>query len=172
MDERRLDRRGGGLPDDLGPALRRAVEGVLRDPPPEGLTARALAAARQVESSHSTAARPALGRHRRATWWGVAVAASIGVAAALALWHWDGWLPKPVAVQPAPVGSGNVEPAPHNPETMPDGRRPSLWAYRQAARQSEEALDEALDRDARQVLAPGSQVPESWLQPASVGQML
>lgn len=172
MDEKRFDRRGGGPPDDLGPALRRAVEGVLRDPPPEGLTARALTAARHVGSSHSAVARPALGRRRRTAWRVLAVAASIGVAAALALWHWDGWLHKPVAVHPAPAGPGHVESAPHNPETPPAGRRSSLWAYRQAARQSEEALDEALDRDARHVFASGSQAPESWVRPDSVRQML
>jgi len=102
----------------------------------------------------------------------LAVAASIGVAAALALWHWDGWFQRPVAVRPAPVGPGYVEPAPHGFEAPPAGRRPSLWAYRQAARQSEEALDESLDRDARHVFASGSQPAESRIRPASVRLML
>jgi hypothetical protein len=170
MDENRLDRAGTGPLDDLSPALRRAVEGVLRDPPPEDVTSRALAAARQIGVPRPEADGPTLRWHPRAAWRVLAVAASIGLIAALVWWHWGGPPDRHVVVNPppSPIGPGNPQPIPQGPEAPQGHRLPTMWAYRQAARQSAEALDAMLAQDARWVLHPE---PQSFQVGASRGSV-
>jgi len=173
MDENRFERDGAGPPDDLSPALRRAVDGVLRDPPPDDVTSRALAAARQLGMQHPEAAISAL-RRRRVVWQVLAVAASIGLVAALVWWRWGGPPDGQVVVQPplSPIGAGNVQPIPQGPESPRGDREPSLWAYRQAAGQSSEALDAMLDRDARRLLRPEPRPIHAGASLASIRQTL
>jgi hypothetical protein len=155
MDENRFDRNSADPADRLSPALRRAVDGIVRDPLPDDVTRRALAAARQIGVPYSGAAGPALQRRPRAAWRVLAVAASIGLVAGLVWWRWGGPPDGRVVVQPpVPSGPGNVQPLPQRPETPRGDRLPSLWAYRQAAGQSAEALDAMLDQDARDILRP------------------
>jgi len=173
MDENRFDRPDASPADDLGPALRRAVDGVLRDLPPDDVTSRALAAARQVESHDPEDAVAALRRPPRAAWRVLAVAASIGLVAGLAWWRWGGSPNNSMVSRPlSPVGPGNVPSIPQGPETPHGDRRPSLWAYRQAAWQSAEALDAALDRDARRLLRPEPHPVEAGASLTSIRQTL
>ena len=129
MDENRVDPAGTDPLEDLSPGLRRAVEGVLRDPPPEDVTSRALAAARRIPVLRPEAAGPNLRRRPRPAWRVLAVAASIGLVAGLAWWHWRG------------PSDGQVATKPPGAETPSGDRLPTLWAYRQAAEQSPEALE-------------------------------
>jgi hypothetical protein len=167
MDENRVDPTGADPLEDLSPGLRRAVEGVLRDPPPEDVTSRALAAARQVPVLRPEAASPTLRRRPRPAWRVLAVAASIGLVAGLAWWHWRGPSDGQVATKPpSPAAPGDVRPIPPGPGTPSGDRLPTLWAYRQAAEESPEALDAMLERDARWVLRPE---PQSIQAGASLG---
>jgi hypothetical protein len=157
MDENRVDPAGTGPLEDLSPGLRRAVEGVLRDPPPEDVTSRALAAARQVPVLRAEAAGPTLRRRLRPAWRVLAVAASIGLAAML-VWGRRGAPPGPEVAEKGPPAQQR--------EAPPGDRLPTLWAYRQAAEESPEALGAMLDRDARWVLRPE---PQSFQAGASLG---
>jgi hypothetical protein len=172
MDKNRPDRSDDGPADDLGPALRRAVDGILRDPPPDDVMSRALAAARRVGRHDPETEVAALRRPPRVVWRVLAVAASIGILAGVAWWRWGGSSDRQMANRPPPVGSDHVRPAVEGPE-MPRGeRQPSLWAYRQAAWQSAEAFDAALDRDARCLLRPDPQPAEAGVSLESTRQTL
>ena len=173
MVENRENRPDASRADDLSPALRRAVEEVLRDPMPDSVTSRALAAARQVGRRIPDDATPTLRRPPPAVWRVLAVAASIGLLAGLAWWRWGGSPGSPtVSRAPSSVRPGHVQPIPDGPETREGDRRPSLWAYRQAARQSADALDAALDRDARSLLRPEPRPVHAGASPASIQQTL
>jgi len=174
MDENPLDRDRAFPLDDLSPALRRAVERVLREPMPENLAERALAAARRVEAQPPQPRGLALRRGPRTAWPVLALAASIGLVAVLVWSRWGGQ-PDPNVVQapsnanpgvPQPVLLPEPPPVSPGPVALPGDRLPTLWAYRQAAGQSPEALDALLDRDARWMLRPE---PQSFHAGASLG---
>jgi hypothetical protein len=164
MDENRLDRARTGPPDDLSTALRRAVEEIVRNPPPEDVTNRALAAARQIGVRRPEAEGPALRRRPRVAWRVLAVAASIGLVAVL-VWGRRGAPPDAEVVKAGP-------PAQQRIDAPPGDRLPTLWAYRQAAGQSAEALDAMLDRDARWVLRPEPQPFQAGASLGSIRQTL
>ena len=105
MDKNRSDR-GSGPADDLSPTLRQAVKRVVRDPPPDDVSARALAAARRLGVSHPAAAR-AVRRHGM-VWRMLGVAASIALVAALAWWYWRGTPEEHVVLQPQKDEPGNA----------------------------------------------------------------
>ncbi len=156
MKEDRIDGEGAGRTDDLSPTLRRAVNGILRDPPPDDVTCRALAAARQVRvlapvegSGHRRKASRLLGV--------LAIAAALGLVAASAWWHWGGRPNQQANVGPPQHGPDNVRPTAPERGAGEGDRLPSLWAYRQAARVSTDALDVMLDHDAHRVLRPDKQ---------------
>lgn len=165
MDENRGDRDRTSPLDDLGPALRRAVEGVVRRPVPEDLTDRALASARRARMPRpdaEEAAQTAAWRWRPRTAWPVwALAASIALVAVLVWWHGRG-LPDRHVVIKSPtttIGPGDTQPVPpalpphpRKPQAPPGDRLPTLWAYRQAVGQSAGALEAMLDEDARRLL--------------------
>ena len=149
MDENRIDHDRTSPSDELGPALRRAVDAVLREPMPEGLTDRSLTAARRLQTPCPEPQTPPSRRRQVVAWRVLALAASIGLVAALVWWRWGG-PPGPEVVENGPL--------PPQPIEAPTGERlPTLWAYRQAAGQSPQALDAMLDRDARWMLRPEPQ---------------
>jgi len=173
MDENRLDRARTTPPDDLSAALRRAVEAALRDPPPEAVTSRALAAARQVGAPRPEAENPTLRWRPRAAWRVLAVAASIGFVAGLVWWRWCGPSDRQVVTKPpSPVEPGDVPSIPQGPEAPRGDRLPTLWAYRRAAERSPEALDAMLDQDARWVLRPEQQPFQAGASLRSIRQTL
>lgn len=156
MDENRIDRGGGsGSAADLSPILRRAVEKIVRDSPPEDVSSRALAAARQIGLSHRAAAAGL--RRRRMAWRVFCLAASVALAVASAWWYWSGLRDGQVAIQPPPVGPGSGWSSTEDPQIAPADHPPSLWAYREAAAQSMEAFEAMLDQDAHCVLRPEPQ---------------
>lgn len=166
MDENRSNRADSGPLDDLSPTLRRAVEGIVRDPPPADVASRALAAARQVGLSQPKGEGPQLPWHRRTAWRVLAVAASVAIVAALAWWHWGGRSDQQVVIEPPRTpdvpshdrpNAPDSQPLPQGPKAPPGDRLPTMWAYDQAARQSDESLEALLDRDARRVLRPDPQ---------------
>lgn len=136
--------------DELSPGLRKAVDAVLRDGPPEELTRRCLDAARRRRPAK--AGRPA----RRAVYL-VAFAAAACVAAALLVWQFRGGGPgrEPIA---RPPSAPQKVPSPEQPVDTPQPS-PTWWAYHQAARQSPEALEALLDEHADQLALSG---PTSW----------
>jgi len=135
--------------NELGPELRRVVEGIVGDPLPTGLVSSALERARQTVVTEAETGPKASERSRvyRATIWSLAAAASIG--AVVLAWHY----------RPA------VSPPPNQPiaVAMPQTRTaipndaPTVWAYREALGQSPEAMEAMLERDARQTLRPEPQ---------------
>jgi hypothetical protein len=162
MDESRFDPDSVRPMDELSPALRWAVEQVLREPMPEDLAERSLGAARRLQEPRPEPPRPSSRGRQAMTWRVLAVAASIGLVAVLVWWRWAG-APGPEVGNHSPTPPGRSQeplepqPIPPTPEPTPLERPPTLWAYRQAAGRSAEALDALLDRDARWVLRPEPQ---------------
>jgi hypothetical protein len=162
MNENRIDRDRTAPLDDLSPALRRAVDAVLREPMPEGLTDRSLAAARRLQTLCPEPQTPPSRRRQVTAWRVLALAASIGLVALLVWGRWGG-PPGPNVAKKSTTPSETREGDPFTPdpgailpvpEAPPVDRLPTMWAYRQAAGQSPQALDAMLDRDARWVLRP------------------
>lgn len=136
--------------DDLSPALRRAVENVIAEEPPDGAMRRTL--------NHLRLQRPV----DRSTWprFG-AVAAALAVAAGIAFLLVIGgpWTDHS-GQGPRVVIHTDVQP-PLQPRTD----LPTLWAYHRAAQASLDEVDELLDRHAARVLALNS-------EPVRIGAML
>jgi hypothetical protein len=170
MNKTQFDRGDSGSADDLSPTLRRAVEDVLRKPPPDDVSARALAAARRIGVSHPVAGRAL--RRRPVAWGLLGVAASAGLAVALVWWYSRGTREEQVVIQPQRTEPGNIQPIPPDPRTNQTDRLPSLWAYRQAAGQSAETLDALLDQDAHRVLRPDPQSVQAGALLGVIGQTL
>jgi hypothetical protein len=148
--------------DELSPDLRQAIEGLLQEPPPEGLMQRALdLARRQATTEPSRRPRPAdRWREHRAKPWSFATAASIAIAACtlvlLLLSSFVSRMPdcKVIPQMPAAIGQD----------------LPTAWAYHRAIAQSPEAMDSLLARHARRILRPEAkhcmaQVSRNSLQP-------
>lgn len=124
--------------DELAPELRRAVEEVLGQSPPEDLMRRTLDDLRQ---RRARAARPS--RRRRVLIRVLALALSIAMLVLVGR-HRNG-------------GDGQNGPAP--PEEIalqPTDTLPTLWAYHRASHNSPEALDELLDQHAGRLLVTES----------------
>ncbi len=143
VDDRKQDDEIGPL-EELSGDLRDAVAEILAERMPGDLASRATAAARNC----ATARRPA---RRAGLWVALSVAASI---AAIAL----GWQ----TLRSRPARGPQTGPEPRSivaqPNEEPLSPGPTAWAYQRAANESPEALDELLDRHARQLLLPD---PES-----------
>ena len=149
MADRGTHRSGRHPRDELCPELRRAVEGIVQEPPPEDLMLRALERARRQVAMHAEGelGPPGRRRVRRAVFWSLVAAASLGVVVL-------NWLNRPSASfpphQPTPVA------LPQRQMTIaPD--LPTAWAYHEVLGQSPEALELMLDRHARQTLRPEPQ---------------
>ncbi len=125
---------------ELGPELRQAVEAVLHDEVPPDWAEETLDKFRRL--SPRTAPR----KSRRFAYW-ISLAAAACIVAIVLLGR--SWL--------SDDGREVVKNPPDRPKEAPpsvqsDVVQPTLWAYRQAARQSPETLDELLDRHAGQLL--------------------
>jgi hypothetical protein len=130
--------------EGLDPALRDAVQRILNDPMPSGLTSRATEAARRIATGYPT--RPA---HRMRPWSVAAIAASITLVVLIV--HFQaGKRPGDQAGKPA---------AHENVATAELNDLPTAWAYTQAARQSPEALEALLDRQVRALITAHRQLP-------------
>lgn len=124
--------------DELAPELRRAVEEVLGQSPPEDLMRRTLDDLRRPTPR---AARP--GRRRRTLIRALAVALCIAMLVLVGR-HRNG-------------GDGQNGPAPPGEIVrQPADTLPTLWAYHRASRDSPEALEELLDQHAGQLLVTES----------------
>lgn len=134
------DNAGRHPADELGPELRRAVEGVLGDAPPEDLMRRTLDGLRR---RRPRAARPNRRRH-------LGVAAALAIAASIAVL---------VLVGPSRDGGGRREQIPPPQQFAADraDQLPTLWAYHRASRISPEALEELLDEHAGRILVSDSE---------------
>jgi hypothetical protein len=146
--------------EELDPALCDAVQRILNDPMPPGLTARTLEAARRGSAGYPK--RPA---HRMRRWSVAAIAASIALVVLIAHFR--------AGERPGDQAGTPPEPAAHeNVATAELSDLPTAWAYTQAARQSPEALEALLDRQVRALIAANRQLPpeESWVR--SIGQTL
>ncbi len=124
--------------DELGNELRRAVEDILGDEPPEDLMRRTLDRVR--------AQKPTVGRTMK-RWFGLAgaLAAAAACVAVLALV----WQPRTVERRHPEQGPWrSIAQAPVDA----DDRLPTLWAYRQASLDSPEALNAMLDKHAARLL--------------------
>ena len=134
--------------EELSPQLRRAVEGILDDHPPEELMRRSIEQARLR--------RPPARRLRRPR---VAALAALAAAAFAGVLVWlefrdGGNAQEQIAEEKHPVRQAvPVEEAAGAGETLP-----TLWAYHQAARRAPEALDALLDAHAERL---GASDPES-----------
>jgi hypothetical protein len=132
-----------GLPlDDLSPELRRAVEVIVHNKPPEGLTEQIL---RELQRQGATTAnaRPRSYERRRArriAAWGLVAASAIAMFPLLfhARSFFQPDMPKP-ALHPSA-------------QLAIDGDLPTAWAYHRAIGQSSEAPEALLDRHARHSL--------------------
>jgi hypothetical protein len=132
--------------NELSPELRQAVEGLIAEPPPEGLMQRALdLARRQVTAEPSQRPRPPDRRlPRRPRPWNAANVASIAMAACtLVLLLFSPFVlrmpcSKVIPQMPAAIGQD----------------LPTAWAYHRAIAQSSEAMDSLLARHARDMLRP------------------
>lgn len=175
----RQSRQSDGEPlDELSPELRRAVETVLQNSPPEWLMGRALDAARHpILAEVKSRRRPSARRLRFALPVGL-VAALIGVV--FFLWHPTlpidpsanrepasrdgtglfaakrGALPTSASTSSgSPLDAGLPEPVVARPvRTVVVLDLPTAWAYREALKQSPEALCALLDAHSQQVLRP------------------
>lgn len=145
MIGQRTDRNDGYPRDELRPELRRVVDGIARETPPQDLIERALDKARRRVASEA-AQRPGFldgRRMRRFVLWNLVVAASVGAVALALVLRPIPWFqpnaPPPVVLPPPQVAAA------------PD--LPTAWAYHQALGQSPEALEALLDRHAKQSLS-------------------
>jgi hypothetical protein len=124
---------------ELGPELRKALEDVLGQSPPEDLMRRTLDGLRQRRPSVARA-----NRRRHSLLSALAVAVSIAVLVLVAR-HRNG---------------GNREVRPDPPREFvarPVDRLPTYWAYHRASLDSPEALEKLLDRHASELLVSGSE---------------
>jgi hypothetical protein len=141
--------------EELSPELRDAVERVLNDSMPEGLTDRALAAARaRIGQSARRTGR------RVGTWVAMATAASIVVMGTALYFHAGRVAENAQITSPAPVvireqvggDSGDA--------------LPTFWGYSQIVRRSPEAFEALLEQQAIESLAFDRRFPP---EPVSVG---
>jgi hypothetical protein len=134
----------GETKDELAPELREAVKAVLHDEPPREWAAETLDKLRR----HSS--RPAPRQLRRTATW-IALAAAACFLAVVVLHRTESPDGGREVVREAPGRQDEAIELAH-------GDAPTLWVYRQAARQSPEALDALLDKHAGQLLRPSSDV--------------
>lgn len=132
---------------ELGSELREAVQAVLHDEVPPDWAEETLKRLRR----HSPRTAPR--RSPRFDAW-IALAAAAGIVAVVLLGG------SRLLEDGQEVGSQSPQRREETPVVVQsDVVQPTLWAYRQAARQSPEALDELLDKHAARLL-PRSAEPE------------
>ena len=131
--------------DELGPELLEAVHAVLRHEPPTDWAEESLERLRQR-------GRPS--PPRKSLRVAVRIVLAVAACVVVVLLVGRSWLAdnSPETVDDA---SERRKGTPMLPPSDLTG--PTLWAYREAAQQSPEALDELLDRHARQLLRPSSE---------------
>jgi hypothetical protein len=156
MKDRPVDNNDKEPLDELGPGLRRVVERIVRESPPEGLTERILSGLRRQETVRPQDRQQFIepSWNRRGVRWNFAGAAAIAVTACvlvlLAVSVFTRREPTAPVAQPTQAASTQD--------------LPTALAYHNAMAQSPEALDAMLTRHARQVLRsePNVDLPHAF----------
>jgi hypothetical protein len=132
--------------DELRPELRRVVERIAREMPPEGLMQRVLDGVRRQEPlDPDMRPRPLEHRQgRRTIPWNFATTSAVGVAVCTLML---------LAVSLSHLRVPNPEAVPQMPMAVHQDL-PTAWAYHKAITESPEAVDALLARHARQMLRP------------------
>jgi hypothetical protein len=154
MSSREAQRSDVNPLDELSPELRRAVERIVQEAPPEALMERALEAARRQQATEPDVQPRSIERRqlRRALPWGLVAAAAIGAVL----------LFRPASLFHSSMPGSVVVP---QVQTLIAENPPTVWTYRKALGQSPEMLEALLDFHTQRAVHPEPQSLHAYAFP-------